>query len=71
VQPGSIPSSHTAELPSPVLPELTGSFPQVLNQCFRLGLNSYHTVTFLLNGTNQLDDILSAVNQNVLAIRET
>ena len=35
VQPGSTPSSHTAELPSPVLPGLTGSFPQVLNQWFR------------------------------------
>jgi len=30
------PSGHTAELPSPVLPGLTGSFPQVLNQWFRL-----------------------------------
>ena len=36
VQPGSTPSGHTAELPSPVLPGLTGSFPQVLSQCFRL-----------------------------------
>jgi len=44
VQPGSTPSGHTAELPSPVLPGLTGSFPQVLHQWFRLGLNSYHTV---------------------------
>ena len=43
VQPGSTPSGHTAELPSPVLPGLTGSFPQVLNQWFRLWLNSYHT----------------------------
>jgi len=34
VQPGSIPSDHT-ELPSPVLPGLTRSFPQVLNQWFR------------------------------------
>ena len=32
VQPGSTPSSHTSELPSPVLSGLTGSFPQVLNQ---------------------------------------
>jgi len=35
VQPGSIPSNCTAKLPSPVLPELTRSFPQVLNQWFR------------------------------------
>jgi len=35
VQPGSTPSGHTAELPSPVLPELTGPFPQVLNQWLR------------------------------------
>jgi len=35
VQPGSTPPRHTAELPSPVLPGLTGSFPQVLNQWFR------------------------------------
>ena len=40
VQPGSTPSGHTAELPSPVLPGLTRSFPQVLNQCFRQWLNS-------------------------------
>ena len=43
VQPGSMPSSHTAELPSPVLPGLTRSFSQVLNQWFRLWLNSSHT----------------------------
>jgi len=36
VQPGSTPSGHTAELPSPVLPGLTRSFPQVLSQWFRL-----------------------------------
>jgi len=42
VQPGSTPPGHTAELPSPVLPGLTGSFPQVLNQWFRPWLNSYH-----------------------------
>jgi len=35
VEPGSTPSNHTGELPSPVLPGLTGSFPQVLNQWFR------------------------------------
>jgi len=40
VQPGSTPSHHTAELPSPVLPGLTGSLPQVLNQWFRPSLNS-------------------------------
>ena len=34
VQPGSTPSGHTAELPSPVLPGMTGSFPQVPNQWF-------------------------------------
>ena len=28
VQPGSTPSGHTAELPSPVLPGLTGPFPR-------------------------------------------
>uniref|UniRef100_A0A803XLL4 KRAB domain-containing protein n=1 Tax=Meleagris gallopavo TaxID=9103 RepID=A0A803XLL4_MELGA len=33
---GSSPSCCTAELPSPVLPWLTWSFPQVLNQWFRL-----------------------------------
>jgi len=47
VQPGSNPCSHTAQLPSPVLPGLTGSFPQVLNQWFSLGFNSCHTVTEL------------------------
>jgi len=36
VQPDSPSSSCTAELPSPVLPGLTRSFPQVLNQWFRL-----------------------------------
>ena len=36
VQPGSTPSGHTAELPSPVLPGLTWFFPQVLNQWFTL-----------------------------------
>ena len=36
------PFRHTAELPSPVLPELSSSFLQVLNQCFRLGLNRSH-----------------------------
>jgi len=46
VQPGSTPSCHTAELPSPVLPGLTGSFPQVLNQWFRPWLSSYHTSGF-------------------------
>jgi len=35
VQPGSPPSGHTAELPSPVLPELTQCLPQVINQRFR------------------------------------
>ena len=33
VQPGSTPSGHTAELPSPVLQGLTGCCPQLLNQC--------------------------------------
>ena len=45
VQPGSTPSGHTAELPSPVLPGLTRSFPQVLNQWFRPWLNSSHTIS--------------------------
>jgi len=36
VQPGSTLSSHTAELPSPVLPGLTQCSPQVINQRFRL-----------------------------------
>jgi len=35
-EPGSTPSGHTVELPSPVLPGLTWSFPQMLNQWFRL-----------------------------------
>jgi len=36
VQPGSTPSGHTGELPSPVLPRLTQFFLQVINQRFRL-----------------------------------
>jgi len=39
VQPGSTPSSHTGELPSPVLPGLTGSSSKVLNQWCRPWLN--------------------------------
>ena len=35
VYPGSTPSGHTAELPPPVLPGLTQSLPQVINQWFR------------------------------------
>jgi len=35
VQPGSIPSGHTAELPSPVLSQLTQCLPQVINQRFK------------------------------------
>jgi len=35
MQPGSTPSGHTAELPSPMLPGLTWSFPQVISQWFR------------------------------------
>uniref|UniRef100_A0A8C2YGS9 Uncharacterized protein n=1 Tax=Coturnix japonica TaxID=93934 RepID=A0A8C2YGS9_COTJA len=46
MQLGSTHSSHTAELPSPVLLALTRSFPPVLNQWFRLGLNSSHTETY-------------------------
>ena len=46
VQPGSTPSSHTDELLSPVLPRLTGSFPRVLNQWFRPGLNSSRTLPY-------------------------
>jgi len=34
-QPGSTPSGHTAELPPPVVPGLTWSFPQLLHQWFR------------------------------------
>ena len=45
VQPGFTHSCCTGELPSPVLPGLTWSFPQVLNQQFRPWLNSYHTPT--------------------------
>ena len=45
VQPGSTHSSRTSELLSPVLPRLTDSFPQVLNQWYRPWLNSYHTYT--------------------------
>jgi len=40
VQPGSIPSSHTAELPSPVLPRLTQCLLQLINQRFRPWFNS-------------------------------
>jgi len=36
VQPGSTPSRHTGELPSPVLPWLTQCLPQVINQWCRL-----------------------------------
>ena len=43
VQPGSTPSGHTAELPSPVLPRLTQCLPQVINQRFRPWFNSSHT----------------------------
>jgi len=35
VQPGSTPSGHTAELPSPVLLQLTQCLPQVVNQRLR------------------------------------
>jgi len=35
VQPGSTPSGHTAELPSPVLLWLTQCSPQVINHKFR------------------------------------
>ena len=47
MQPGCTPSCPTAELPSPVLPGLTRSFPQVLYQWFRPRLNSYHTMVLL------------------------
>ena len=43
VQPGSTPSGHTAELPSPVLPRLTQCSPQVIYQWFRPSFNSSHT----------------------------
>ena len=43
MEPGSIPSSHTGELPSPVLPRLIQCLPQVINQRFRLWFNSPHT----------------------------
>ena len=43
-QSGSTPSGHTAELPSPVFPGLTRSFPQVLTQWFGPG-SSYHTTS--------------------------
>ena len=35
VEPGSTPSSHTGELPSPVLPQLAQCLPEVINQRFR------------------------------------
>jgi len=35
VEPGSTPSGHTDELPSPVLLWLTRCLPQVVNQRFR------------------------------------
>ncbi len=53
-QPGSTRCGHTAELPSPVLPGLTGSFPQVINQQFRMGLNSSHTATKKIRGLEHL-----------------
>ena len=53
-QPGSTRCGHTAELPSPVLPRLTGSFPQVINQQFRMGLNSSHTATKKIRGLEHL-----------------
>lgn len=43
MQPGSTPSGRTWELPSVVLPELPGSFHQVLSQWFRPWLNNSHT----------------------------
>jgi len=43
VEPGSTPSGHTGELPSPVLTGLTRSFHQVLTQRFRPCFNSSHT----------------------------
>jgi len=43
VQAGTTPSGHTSKLPSPVLPRLTRSFPQVLNQWFSPWLNSAFT----------------------------
>jgi len=43
VEPGSIPSSHTGELPSPVLLRLTRCLTQVVNQRFRPKFNSSHT----------------------------
>ena len=36
VEPGSTPSGHTGELPSPVLPWLTQCLPQLVNQRLRL-----------------------------------
>jgi len=36
VEPGSTPSGHTGELPSPVLPWLTQCLPQLVNRRLRL-----------------------------------
>lgn len=46
MQPGSTLSCHTGELSSPVPSGLTGFFLQVINQGFRLSLNSSHTPGF-------------------------
>ena len=44
VEPGSTPSGHTGELPSPVLPQLSQCLPQVINQRFRPWFNRSHTL---------------------------
>ena len=43
VETASMPSSHTGELPSSVLPRLSQCLPQVVNQRFRPWFNSSHT----------------------------
>ena len=54
MEPGSTPSGHTGELPSPVLPWLTQSLPQVINQWFRLSLSSSHAARIVLVPKNLL-----------------
>ena len=57
MEPGSTPSVHTGELPSPVFPGLTRSFPQVLYQWFRPWFNSSHSNTVNLLGVNHIPKV--------------
>ena len=57
VEPSSTPSGHTGELPSPVLPQLTLSSPQVMNQWFRTRLNTVpiYSIPSRHDGWSQLE----------------